>query len=52
MFDVASQDVMRGVARIGFWSAYDMIGGNTEFSVVRMFDTLSYKMSIVGRLRF
>ena len=52
MFDVASQDVMRGVARIGFWSAYDMIGGNTEFSVVRMFDTLSYKMSIAGRLRF
>lgn len=47
-----SDDGIDGAVRIGFWSEYDMLGGDAEFGVVRMFDTVSYRVSITGRVQF
>lgn len=47
-----SENAMHGTGRIGFWSQYDMMGGDAKFSVVRMFDAMAYHVSIAGRVSF
>ncbi|MBQ2017805.1 MAG: autotransporter domain-containing protein [Alphaproteobacteria bacterium] len=37
---------------VGFMSDMDMIGGNAKFSAIRMFDVMTYKLSLNARLLF
>lgn len=49
---IDSENAAHGTVRVAFWSDYDTMGGDAKFSVVRMFDTVAYQVSIAGRVSF